>query len=415
MGSLIIDGLAGAEQHLRQLVALNPTFLSAEAKGEAIRQLVAIESMATEIRLGLMASAADLVDDSAFPTMRAWLTANTGLAPSHAGRDAQLAAALEKYPYLARAMGKGRVTVDQAHVITHSLDRLPHTLDSRQLRRAEEYLVDAARTYGPLELRVLGDKVLEVIAPDTWEELEAQRLQKIEDSARAEQRLTLKARGDGTTQISGRLRDSVALRLARYLNSLANPRRDTHGSLLDSAGVATVPYPRRAAEAFGELLELVDLKKMPIHGGDATTLLVTISLDQLRTDLSVATLLDADDPDAESRITAGEARRLACNARIVPLVLGSNSEVLDVGRAARFFTTAQERALRWRHPECQGEGCHVPAAWTETHHRIPWARGGLTDLNNAELYCSYHHHLIHHPDWHHEHLTNGAVRFRRRC
>lgn len=142
--------------------------------------------------------------------------------------------------------------------------------------------------------------------------------------------------------------------------------------------------------------------------------MVSVTLDQLRAGLGTATLLDAFDDASGHRISAGEARRLACRAAIIPVVLGTDSEVLDQGRATRLFTRAQQRALVLRDRTCRTEGCHVPGTWSEAHHWIPWAEGGVSDLANAVLLCSHHHHLVHHPAWRTQRLTNGDVRFERR-
>ena len=94
-------------------------------------------------------------------------------------------------------------------------------------------------------------------------------------------------------------------------------------------------------------------------------------------------------------ITAGHARRLACTAGLVPAVLGTRSEVLDLGRTARLFTPAQRKALALRHPRCRAEDCDVPAPWCEAHHATPWSRGGTTDLTDGVLLCHWHHQRAH--------------------
>jgi hypothetical protein len=96
---------------------------------------------------------------------------------------------------------------------------------------------------------------------------------------------------------------------------------------------------------------------MPLHGGTPTTLNVTTSLDTLRSGLGVGVLDDG------THIPASEVRRLACNAHIIPVVLGGKSEILDLGRKRRFYTGAQKRAMAIDHPTCRGEGCTVPATW----------------------------------------------------
>ncbi|MFI5627294.1 HNH endonuclease [Nocardioides sp. NPDC051685] len=54
------------------------------------------------------------------------------------------------------------------------------------------------------------------------------------------------------------------------------------------------------------------------------------------------------------------------------------------------------------------------ATWAEAHHWLAWAAGGSTDLDNAALLCSHHHHRAHDPAYAHERLPNGDVRFTRR-
>jgi hypothetical protein len=66
------------------------------------------------------------------------------------------------------------------------------------------------------------------------------------------------------------------------------------------------------------------------------------------------------------------ARMLACDAAIIPQVLGADSVVLDRGRAVRLFTAAQRRALTTRDKGCAFLGSDVPPAWCEAHHIIWW-------------------------------------------
>ena len=127
---------------------------------------------------------------------------------------------------------------------------------------------------------------------------------------------------------------------------------------------------------------------MPAHGGAATTVIVTMDLDKLRAGLGWATTGD------NQRLTPGEVRRLACQAGVIPAVLGGDSEVLDLGRTRRFFNAAQRKAigLQWR--TCAIDGCDVPGPWCEIHHLDPWASGGTTDLKDGIPLCSRHHHYV---------------------
>jgi hypothetical protein len=98
-------------------------------------------------------------------------------------------------------------------------------------------------------------------------------------------------------------------------------------------------------------------------------------------------------------VAAGSLRKLACDADILPVLLGSSSEVLDLGRKTRLFTPAQRTALTARDQGCTFPHCTMPAPWCEAHHVHYWSRGGPTSVDNAALLCSHHHHVIHKEDW----------------
>ncbi|MGO0576855.1 DUF222 domain-containing protein [Ornithinimicrobium panacihumi] len=97
-------------------------------------------------------------------------------------------------------------------------------------------------------------------------------------------------------------------------------------------------------------------------------------------------------------ITAAVARRLACDAEIIPMVLGSDSEILDQGRAVRLVTPGQRLALAKRDGGCTIPGCTVPSTWCDAHHVIHWGRGGDSDLSNYALLCPRHHTWVHQHD-----------------
>lgn len=94
-------------------------------------------------------------------------------------------------------------------------------------------------------------------------------------------------------------------------------------------------------------------------------------------------------------ISAANIRRLACNAGILPAVLGSNGEVLDLGREVRGFSTAQRKALAIRDRGCVIPGCQRCAATCEGHHVVPWSQGGETSVGNGSIICAYHHAMVH--------------------
>ena len=179
--------------------------------------------------------------------------------------------------------------------------------------------------------------------------------------------------------------------------------------------MARLAYPKRMGQAFVQLLETLDPTRLPIHGGDATTLVVTIDLDALKADLATADLIGAGlvpgDDLTGDRITAAQARRLACTAKILPVVLGGDSLPLDLGRTRRLFTPTQRKALLVRDRTCRAEGCDVPGTWCEAHHLDPWHTGGRTDLADGVLLCSHHHHRVHDARYRVERSPGGAFTF----
>ncbi|MCD2194887.1 HNH endonuclease [Actinomycetospora endophytica] len=122
------------------------------------------------------------------------------------------------------------------------------------------------------------------------------------------------------------------------------------------------------------------------------TLSVTIPLEWLREQRGHM-LID----DAPADVAA--ARRLACDAKIIPAVLGSRGEPLDIGRAAYAVPPAIWRALLLRDRGCAHPGCRRRASRTHAHHIWHWIDDGPTSLENTVLLCRYHHQLVHHGDW----------------
>ena len=92
--------------------------------------------------------------------------------------------------------------------------------------------------------------------------------------------------------------------------------------------------PDSSPRPSARLLERLPRTASPDHGGNAATLVVTVDHDKLAHDLGVARL------STGHAISVGEARRLACTAGILPMVLNGASQPLDVGRRKRFHTPA---------------------------------------------------------------------------
>ena len=127
--------------------------------------------------------------------------------------------------------------------------------------------------------------------------------------------------------------------------------------------------------------------------GVKTTLVVTMGLAELTERLSAGVAVGSS--ESGTVIAPETVRRLACDAQVIPVVLGGPSEVLDWGRTARLFTPGQVKALWLRDQSCTFPGCGIPAHWCDAHHVTHWVDGGRSDLSNAALLCGRHHTVAH--------------------
>ena len=103
--------------------------------------------------------------------------------------------------------------------------------------------------------------------------------------------------------------------------------------------------------------------------------------------------------DSDRTVAATEARRLACDAGILPAVLGSRGQPLDVGRLSYTVPDGMRRALHLRDRGCAFPGCTRRPRRTHAHHLHHWCDGGETKIDNLLLLCRFHHQLVHHGDW----------------
>ena len=136
--------------------------------------------------------------------------------------------------------------------------------------------------------------------------------------------------------------------------------------------------------------------------GAPRTVIITMPLETLENQLRDQWLRLPDG----AQISADTARRLACDAGIVPVVLGSDGEILDIGKLDHEFTVAQRRAAWYRDGgKCAFPGCcNSPA---QLHHIIWRSCRGPTSLDNAAWLCHFHHRLAHEGGWTLERTPDG--------
>ena len=126
---------------------------------------------------------------------------------------------------------------------------------------------------------------------------------------------------------------------------------------------------------------------------------ITMSIEDLRSALDTPGLEAPGLLPSGDTLSAAAVRRLACDAEIIPAVLGTQSQVLDVGRTQRLVTPGIWTALVLRDQHCAFPGCtRLPIA-CDAHHIQHWADGGPTSLDNLILICRKHHTITHQTPW----------------
>ena len=314
----------------------------------------------------------------------------------------------QRYHHVRAALAQGRLSHDHAMVIVRAGEQAPTGIDPAELSRCEELLVAKAERMSPRNLRRAARRLLEPVSKRLADELEGELLSQEEHTANLFASLWLVDQGDGSWKGGFELPDLHAHLLLNALDTLSGPRRylrTPQGTTREEPTTRGLSGPEARGQAFVELLEHLPQTG---HTRSGVTLVVHVEEEQLRAGVGAATL------ETGGRISIGEVRRLACEAGIMPLVMGGRSLPLDLGASTRLFTKGQAIALSALHESCAAEGCERPFAWCELHHRQPWGHDGPTDLANAAPLCGWHHRRIHDAKYEHRWLEDGRVRFRHR-
>ncbi|NYG05767.1 hypothetical protein BJ986_000254 [Phycicoccus badiiscoriae] len=253
--------------------------------------------------------------------------------------------------------------------------------DPSQLEEATHHLVAAARGHDGL-----ADRALAIAVRRTADLMRPDRLVEHDTEVRRAHRSLVKGTGPmGMWRYSMLLDAEGAAILDSAVDALAKPQTDPESGERDPR----TPGARRA-DALIELVQRAVGAPEGVPRQAKTTLVVTVGLAELQQTCRGAGLTVAGEP-----LSIETTRRLACDAEIIPAVLGSRREVLEQGRAERLFSRAQIRHLWLRDRHCTFPGCTKPVTWCDAHHLIHWADGGPSDTDHGALLCQAHHTVVH--------------------
>ncbi|WFE53544.1 HNH endonuclease signature motif containing protein [Micromonospora sp. WMMD1155] len=318
-------------------------------------------------------------------TTAVWLRERLRMTVPAARRLVDLATTLDTgNPAIRHALADGAVTQGQARVIADTATTVTVTAGAEVADKAVGVLVEWAGQFDPTLLRRMGTRILDHVAPDLADAAAKAALAAEDARATRDRHLTLSEQTDGRLRLTGILDAEAAGLLRAAIDPLSAP-----------AGPDDARSPgQRRHDALADVCRLaLRTGELPDSGGDPTQIVVTTSFDALTRQLGAGAL------DIGLHLTPDTVRRLACDATILPAVLGGAGQVLDVGRQRRLITGPLRRALVLRDGGCAFPGCDRPPRWCAAHHIRHWADGGPTNLTNAVLLCGHHHRHVHHSQW----------------
>ncbi|MFT4135272.1 DUF222 domain-containing protein [Microbacterium sp.] len=378
-----------------ELVAVNEAFGALRRQVDAAMAPIAAE-IARQSRSALGKDS--LARKQGFRSPESMISAVTGVPVGEAKRLVQVGEATapqlsllgevlpDKHPHVAVAVREGRLGVTAAAAIVGLLDRIGPRADREAAAEMEAHLVQAAPGLRPDQLAKLLARAEAQLDPGEVARKSAE--------IHADRSLTISER-DGALRLVF-VSDAVAgapvkVAIEGMVTAVfrRNERMNEQGG--DEAEADQRSVRQIQADALIEFcrhaLACTQVPTLP-----TTTVVVRMDLDALRTGVGNATIDGIDQP-----VDAGRVRRLAADLQVVPVVLGGESEILDLGRARRLFTPALRLALAERDGGCVG--CGAPPDQCIAHHLRWWCHGGRTDLANGVLLCVACHHRLHDDGW----------------
>jgi hypothetical protein len=377
---------------MAELAALDVTALSDVEVLDALRALRPLLCQTEALQTRLIGAAyrrGATALDGAVSTL-SWLRCRLRLGDAPA--QIRVAKALPGLPHVADAYARGEMSFAHAAAITEvSRDMEPAVLTAG----ADKLLAEQATALGPAATRRAAVRVRDHFDPEATER-HTRRV--FEDRWLAVDRTI-----HGCVSIQGVLDPEGGELVLTTLGGLTPP---------PFPGDTRSPGARRA-DALVQMCRLAGAAT-PEAGGEKPHVAVTIDWETLRDGLTATVTTPGGRLGSGISIHPTTARRLACDATLIPAVLGRAGEPLDIGRATRVVPSGMRRALVLRDGGCRFPGCDRAPQWTDAHHLTPWAQGGSTRLQNLLLLCRHHHTTVHEGGWriNYDTTTNTVTAYR---
>ncbi len=279
-------------------------------------------------------------------------------------------------PVTAAAFAAGATSMRHIGVIATMMNsRAASRISLADRVSIEASLGEAAMIFSPRDVRIMGQELLAAADQDGPEP----------DDRPGRNELHFGTNPDGSSWIRGQFNDAEAFAtITTGLDARTRPSPENRGTTAGERNAAALVEICRFALGHDNIGEV---------NGERPNLVVTIGLKDLEDRVRGALL------HTGGSLTPAQLRRIACDADLIPVVLGESGEPLDIGRADRRIPLRTRRAVAARDGGCAHPGCDRPPSWCEVHHVIEWQHGGRTDVENLVMLCCAHHDQVHSSEW----------------
>ncbi|MEV7132497.1 DUF222 domain-containing protein [Arthrobacter sp. NPDC093128] len=308
-------------------------------------------------------------------------------------------------PELAAAVAAGSVASRPATIITLALDRVRHHATADTTARMEHALTRTAAQYDT--------DFLTRVARRWTDAIDQNGSEPSEEELRRRQGVFLRQARRGLQHIEIFATPDQCEPLLTVMNTATNPRTQA-GAVADSdadksgcgggdgtdtsgtggapdAGLDRRTRPQRLLDGLvGACKASLTTDALPAAGGLRPQVMVTIDyrnlLDRLEHTTEATSIPGIPGTGSftfTGPVTASTIRKIACDADVIPVLLGSQGRILDIGRTTRIFPPHIRKAITARDQGCAFPGCTIPAPWCEAHHINYWSHGGSTSTDNG--------------------------------